>query len=142
MIRRLFSTLSILVLALVAYLVLWPVPIDPVAWEAPVNEGYTGRSECGQCTRIFPADVAHVNDGFFPSSREIKAYTAVKKSRVKKRKLMVQRRGFVIKEHCVFYTASFGITHLEFIIFLSISQHGFQDLGILFLSRCPRLCTF
>lgn len=42
MIRRLFSTLSILVLALVAYLVLWPVPIDPVAWEAPVNEGYTG----------------------------------------------------------------------------------------------------
>lgn len=25
-----------------AYLAFWPVPIDPVAWDAPVNSGYTG----------------------------------------------------------------------------------------------------
>ena len=29
----------------VAYLLLWPVPIDPVAWRAPENSGYTGRFE-------------------------------------------------------------------------------------------------
>jgi sugar lactone lactonase YvrE len=29
-------------LALVAYLLLWPVPIEPVAWEAPVATGFTG----------------------------------------------------------------------------------------------------
>lgn len=28
--------------ALVIYLVTWPVPIEPVAWQAPVNEGYVG----------------------------------------------------------------------------------------------------
>lgn len=27
---------------LVAYLTLWPVPIDPVPWQAPPNPGYTG----------------------------------------------------------------------------------------------------
>ena len=34
--------LSILVLALVGYLLLWPVPIDPIVWEAPTNAGFTG----------------------------------------------------------------------------------------------------
>ena len=29
-------------LALVAYLVLWPVPIRPVSWVAPAAPGYTG----------------------------------------------------------------------------------------------------
>jgi sugar lactone lactonase YvrE len=27
---------------LVAYLCFWPVPIDPVSWEAPINAGYVG----------------------------------------------------------------------------------------------------
>ncbi len=31
-----------LFLVLVAYLLLWPVPIDPVAWDAPKTTGYTG----------------------------------------------------------------------------------------------------
>ena len=35
-------TIAALVIALVLYLTLWPVPIDPVAWEAPANPGYTG----------------------------------------------------------------------------------------------------
>lgn len=29
-------------LALLAYLALWPVPIDPVAWDAPVDAGHVG----------------------------------------------------------------------------------------------------
>ncbi len=31
-----------IVAALVAYLLLWPVPIAPVAWDAPVDRGYVG----------------------------------------------------------------------------------------------------
>lgn len=35
------STISGIFLALVsAYLLLWPVPVDPVAWQAPVDRGY------------------------------------------------------------------------------------------------------
>jgi sugar lactone lactonase YvrE len=33
---------ALLVLALVAYLALWPVPVRPVAWNAPAAPGYTG----------------------------------------------------------------------------------------------------
>jgi sugar lactone lactonase YvrE len=31
-----------LLLALLAYLAFWPVPVEPVAWEAPTFEGYAG----------------------------------------------------------------------------------------------------
>ena len=37
--RRMLGWLVVLGLA---YLLLWPVPIDPVAWEAPEDAGYTG----------------------------------------------------------------------------------------------------
>lgn len=42
MLRNTFAGLSLLVLALVLYLLLAPVPVEPVAWDAPVNAGYTG----------------------------------------------------------------------------------------------------
>lgn len=35
-------TLIIVMLTLAAYLILWPVPIEPVRWQAPVAPGYTG----------------------------------------------------------------------------------------------------
>src|ERR1035437_3625444 len=34
--------LALIVLALVAYLSLWPVPIEPVSWNAPTAPGYVG----------------------------------------------------------------------------------------------------
>ncbi len=37
-----FKALGILVIALSAYLSLWPVPLEPVAWDAPKNKGYVG----------------------------------------------------------------------------------------------------
>lgn len=40
--RRWPAALGALALLLLAYLLLAPVPINPVAWEAPVNPGYTG----------------------------------------------------------------------------------------------------
>lgn len=39
----------LLIIALVAlYLIAWPVPIEPVAWEAPSNPGYSGAFESNQ----------------------------------------------------------------------------------------------
>lgn len=41
--RRLGLVLPLLLLlGLAAYLVLWPVPVDPVAWDAPTDAGFTG----------------------------------------------------------------------------------------------------
>ena len=43
--KRLFSGLIVLILILAVYLLTWPVPIDPKAWDAPPNPGYTGAFE-------------------------------------------------------------------------------------------------
>ena len=37
--KRALGTAAILLLVLFAYLLLWPVPIDPVAWDAPADRG-------------------------------------------------------------------------------------------------------
>lgn len=39
---RSLSVVLALLVGAVAYLAAWPVPVDPVAWEAPPNPGYTG----------------------------------------------------------------------------------------------------
>ena len=40
--KKAVLTLALLFLALVAYLGLWPVPIQPVGWNAPAAPGYSG----------------------------------------------------------------------------------------------------
>ena len=40
--KKILLVLLFIVLALAAYLALWPVPIEPVAWAAPTSTGYTG----------------------------------------------------------------------------------------------------
>lgn len=62
-----------MVIVLVAYLAFWPVEVDPVAWDAPKNEGYTGafsqNQQLSQLTRIElngdigPEDLALGKDG-------------------------------------------------------------------------------
>jgi sugar lactone lactonase YvrE len=42
MLKKGFFALLILLLVIVLYFVAWPVPIEPVAWKAPPNPGYTG----------------------------------------------------------------------------------------------------
>ena len=39
--KILTAIFSLIILA-IAYLALWPVPIDPVVWDAPKNQGYVG----------------------------------------------------------------------------------------------------
>lgn len=38
--RKFLTTVGVLLGLACAYLLLWPVPVDPVAWHAPVNLGY------------------------------------------------------------------------------------------------------
>ncbi|MCP4668262.1 MAG: SMP-30/gluconolactonase/LRE family protein [Deltaproteobacteria bacterium] len=42
MLKKIIWILLIVITALVLYFVAWPVPVDPVAWEAPPNPGYAG----------------------------------------------------------------------------------------------------
>ncbi len=41
-VRKIAGVAGILLLAVVAYLLLWPVPAEPRAWDAPTPPGYTG----------------------------------------------------------------------------------------------------
>lgn len=43
--KKLIGSLAVLFVLIVIYLLTWPTPIDPVAWEAPLNPGYTGPFE-------------------------------------------------------------------------------------------------
>ena len=40
--KKMVRALALLLLALVGYLGLWPVPLQPVAWNAPAAPGYSG----------------------------------------------------------------------------------------------------
>ncbi|HNP64840.1 MAG TPA: SMP-30/gluconolactonase/LRE family protein [Woeseiaceae bacterium] len=40
MLRSTLAALGVLLAVLALYLLLWPVPVDPVAWQAPVDRGY------------------------------------------------------------------------------------------------------
>src|SRR4030042_5786151 len=40
--KKLVLTIGVLLLLLFAYLTLWPVPIEPVSWNAPLPPGYVG----------------------------------------------------------------------------------------------------
>lgn len=42
MVNKILTTLAIILVTVMIYLLAWPVPIDPMAWEAPPNPGYTG----------------------------------------------------------------------------------------------------
>jgi len=39
---RIFKALGLILLIGITYLLFWPVPVTPVAWNAPENPGYTG----------------------------------------------------------------------------------------------------
>ncbi len=45
MAKKIATGVIVLVGVIVLYFLTWPVPVDPVAWEAPPNPGYTGPFE-------------------------------------------------------------------------------------------------
>lgn len=47
------NTVLVLVIALLAYLLFWPVPVSPQHWQAPVEQGYVGDFSPNQKLRDF-----------------------------------------------------------------------------------------
>jgi len=77
-IRKLLAVLGLVLLAGMAYLAFAPVPISPLAWEAPANPGYTGvhatNSELSDLTLLDmgeegPEDIA-LRDGLIYASSQ------------------------------------------------------------------------
>jgi hypothetical protein len=64
--RRLLRAAGVLLVVLLAYLALWPVPADPVAWQAPSFMGYAGPHAPNQ--RLSAAQVVSVAPGIGPST--------------------------------------------------------------------------
>ena len=56
MFKKLFIGLGAVVVAGLAYLLAWPVPIAPVAWQAPPAPGYQGpcRGPAAPLARLHP----------------------------------------------------------------------------------------
>ena len=42
MLKKILLLLLVIIIVIVLYFVAWPVPVDPVAWDAPPNRGYAG----------------------------------------------------------------------------------------------------
>jgi sugar lactone lactonase YvrE len=42
MLKRILWSLLVIIIVTILYFMVWPVPIDPIAWEVPPNPGYTG----------------------------------------------------------------------------------------------------
>ena len=56
---------SLIILAAIAgYLLLWPVPVEPVSWNAPINAGYVGDFE--QNTELEKIEIIELHDTHGP----------------------------------------------------------------------------
>lgn len=64
--KRIALALLALIGVIAAYLLLWPVPIDPVAWEAPANPGYTGPFKANG--RLKAVEIIPLSDTHGPES--------------------------------------------------------------------------
>jgi sugar lactone lactonase YvrE len=74
-----FRIAALVLLALLAYLAFWPVPIEPVAWQAPVSAGYSGPHAAND--RLAAVEVISVAPEVGPEHIDFgpdgKLYTAV-----------------------------------------------------------------
>lgn len=60
---------TVLIVVLLAYLALWPVPVRPVAWQAPVSQGYTG--DFAENDRLKALDFIDLSDRYGPEDADI-----------------------------------------------------------------------
>ena len=64
MVKKILLALLITIVAIVLYFIAWPVPIEPVAWTAPPNPGYTGKF--AQNERLKNIEVFKIGDNHGP----------------------------------------------------------------------------
>jgi sugar lactone lactonase YvrE len=82
--KKALTGLALVVLGLAAYLALWPVPVDPVAWSAPPTNSYTGAHASNQ--RLAKLQHIHLLGESGPEhvavGRDGKLYTAVASGKI------------------------------------------------------------
>ena len=82
--KKIVIGLVFTVLAVAAYLCLWPVPVDPVAWNAPTPPGYVGAHAAN--TRLAGLTLISLGDEAGPEhvvlGRDGKLYAAVASGKV------------------------------------------------------------
>lgn len=64
MLKKILWALLIIIILIVIYFLVWPVPINPVAWEAPPNPGYTGPFALNE--RLKRIEVFSIGDNHGP----------------------------------------------------------------------------
>lgn len=62
--KRIFLFGSLIIAAIAAYLMAWPVDIDPQKWDAPKDKGYTG--DFAPNTRLADLDFLSIGDTYGP----------------------------------------------------------------------------
>jgi sugar lactone lactonase YvrE len=82
--KKTLLALLLMVLALAAYLAMWPVPIEPVVWTPPASAGYTGAHATN--TRLAKLQHIALNGEIGPEHVAIgpdgKLYTAVESGKI------------------------------------------------------------
>lgn len=64
MLKKTLLILLVIIIGIVLYFFFWPVPIDPIAWTAPPNPGYTGIFK--QNERLKNIEVFKIGDNHGP----------------------------------------------------------------------------
>ena len=81
---RILAALLLILIVVLLYLLLWPVPIEPVAWQAPPNPGYTGPLAPNE--RLKGVEVFPIGDNHGPEAIALDAqgwiYAATHEGRI------------------------------------------------------------
>lgn len=67
--RKILLALGVIVALLALYLLAWPVPINPVAWQAPASQGYVGAHERNE--RLAQARLVSIDPEVGPEHIEV-----------------------------------------------------------------------
>jgi len=92
MLKKILWTTVAVIIVTVLYLVAWPVPIDPIAWEAPPNPGYSGPFAPNQ--RLTGIETLPLGDNHGPEDIAIDAQGRIYASTREGRIVRLQADGF------------------------------------------------
>ena len=91
MLKRILWSLFVVIVVVLLYLSAWPVPIDPVAWKAPPNSGYSGSF--AQNERLRGIQVLPIGDNHGPEDIALDAQGRIYASTHEARIVRLQADG-------------------------------------------------
>ena len=68
MLKKILLFLVVIIILIVVYFLVWPVPIEPVAWKAPPYAGYIGPFALN--TRLHNLEVFSIGDNHVPAGQQ------------------------------------------------------------------------